>query len=123
MDSSRAFLRPDAHADERRSGPRRICRVRASVTLPGAAPLPGVTVDIGRDGMSLLLPCPLRDGTACRIVFSVFSGGGIRRLDLDARASNSIFVSDAVRVGFVFGHVMPADAAVLNEFSSYGAKR
>jgi len=58
---------------DRRDGPRRICRVRASVVLPGHAPLPGTTIDVSRDGIAILLDYPLPSGTGCDISFCVFA--------------------------------------------------
>ena len=121
MESNRAF-RPDAYADERRTSPRRTCRVRATVDVSGSAILPATTVDIGRDGMALLLPCPLPDGTACRIVFSIFCGGSVQRLEVHARATSSIFVHAHVRVGFAFTGVPPSANSLLAEFVGYGKR-
>jgi hypothetical protein len=120
VDSNHAF-RTDAYADDRRS-PRRICRLRAVVDVTGGPSLPAVTVDIGRDGMAVLLPCPLPDGTTCRVTFSIFSGGSVQRIQLNARASNSIFVRDAVRVGLMFTGMMPATGNLLAEFVNFGKR-
>ena len=120
MDSNRT-LRADAHADDRRS-PRRVCRLRAVVDVTGGPSLPAVTVDIGRDGMAVLLPHPLPDGMACRVGFSIVSGGGVQRVELNARASNSVFVRDDVRVGLSFTNVLPAVGALLAEFVNYGKR-
>lgn len=121
MESSLAF-RPDTQAAERRASPRRICRVRAVVEVTGGPSLPAVTVDVGRDGMAVLLPRPLPDGTTCRVMFSIFSGGSVRRLDLNARACNSIFVSHHVRVGLAFTGMMPATGKLLGEFVNFGKR-
>jgi hypothetical protein len=121
VESNRAF-RPDAYADERRTSPRRTCRVRATVDVTGRGPLPATTVDIGRDGMALLLPCPLPDGTTCRIAFSIFCGGSVQRLEVHARATNSIFVHAHVRVGFAFTGVPPYASSLLAEFVAYGKR-
>ena len=120
MESNSAF-RTDTYADDRRS-PRRLCRVRAVVDVTDGSPLAAVTVDIGRDGMAVLLPCPLPDGTTCRVAFSIFSGGRVQRLDLNARASNSVFVRDAVRVGLTFTGMMPATGSLLAEFVNFGKR-
>lgn len=120
MDSNRAF-RADAHGDDRRS-PRRTYRLRAVVDVTGGPTLPAVTVDIGRDGMAVLLPCPLPDGTTCRVGFSLFSGGAVQRLDLNARATNSVFVHADVRVGLAFTGVLPSTNALLAEFVNYGKR-
>ena len=110
-------------AGERRDGPRRICRVRASVTLPGHPPLAGTTIDISRDGIAILLDHPLPGGIACEIGFSVFAKGGVQRLDLGAQALNSVFVRDAVRVCFSFTRVGLDAQRILSEFVGYGATR
>ncbi len=125
MDSNRASLgrafRTDTYADDRRS-PRRLCRLRAVVDVTAGPSLPGVTVDIGRDGMAVLLPRPLPDGATCRVAFSIFSGGSVRRIELNARASSSIFVRDAVRVGLSFSGMMPAVGNLLAEFVNFGKR-
>ena len=118
VESNRSF-RTDSYADDRRST-RRICRLRAVVDVIGGPSLPAVTVDIGRDGMAVLLSRPLPDGTACRVAFSIFSGGSVQRLDLNARASNSVFVFDAVRVGLTFTGMMPATGKLLGDFVNFG---
>ena len=118
MDSNRSFP-TDSYADDRRS-PRRLCRVRAVVEVTSGPSLPAVTVDIGRDGMAVLLPRPLPDGTTCRVAFSIFGGGSVQRLDLNARASNSVFVRDAVRVGLMFTGIMPATGKLLGDFVNFG---
>jgi len=121
VESNRA-LQTDTYADERRTSPRRPCRVRATVEPDGGTTLSATTVDIGRDGMALLLSRPLPDGTPCRIVFSIFCGGGVQRLELQARAVKSVFVPAHVRVGFAFTGVPPAAGAVLAEFVGYGKR-
>jgi hypothetical protein len=120
VESNNAF-RTDTYADDRRS-PRRICRLRAVVDVIGGKSLPAVTVDIGRDGMAVLLPCPLPDGTTCRVAFSIFSGGSVQRLDLNARVTNSVFVRDYVRVGLAFTGMMPATGSLLGEFVNFGRR-
>jgi hypothetical protein len=120
VDSNRTF-RANAHGDDRRS-PRRICRLRAVVEVTGGPSLPAVTVDIGRDGMAVLLPCPLPEGTSCRVGFSLFGGGTVQRLDLNARAINSVFVHADVRVGLAFTNILPAANALLSEFVNYGKR-
>ena len=118
MESNRAF-RTDAYGDDRRS-PRRLCRVRAVVDVTAGPSLPGVTVDVGRDGMAVLLPHPLPDGATCRVAFSIFSGGSVQRIQLNARASSSIFMRDYVRVGLSFTGMMPAVGNLLAEFVNFG---
>jgi hypothetical protein len=110
-------------AGERRDGPRRICRVRASVALPGHQPFAGVTIDIGRDGLALLLEHPLPSGTGCEVSFNVFAKGAVQRIQTKAQALNSVFVRDAVRVSFSFNHVSVEQQRMLSEFVGHGATR
>jgi c-di-GMP-binding flagellar brake protein YcgR len=112
-----------ADAIDRRSGPRRVCRVRASVTLADGATLAAVSIDISREGMALLLPCPLPTGTECTIDFSLYVSGAIHRIRLSARALNSVFMSHDVRVGFAFVRLAPDSQRLLSEFVGYGAGR
>jgi hypothetical protein len=110
-------------AAERRDGPRRICRVRASVALRGYAPLPGTTIDIGREGIAILLDYALPPGQACDIVFSVFAKNAVQRVEVGAQVVSSIFVHDRVRVCFSFSKVGMDAQRVLSEFVGFGATR
>ena len=112
-----------ANGADRRDGPRRICRLRARVALPGHAPLAGVTIDISRDGVALLLDHPLPPGMGCDISFNVFAKGAVQRIDAKAQALNSVFVRDAVRVSFSFNHIGVEAQRMLSEFVGYGAAR
>jgi hypothetical protein len=109
--------------DDRREGPRRTCRLRASVMLPGHAPLPALTVDISRDGAALLLDCPLPSGTTCEVSFGVFAKGGVQQVNVGAQALISVFVRDAVRVSFSFSKVGIDAQRILTEFISNGTAR
>jgi hypothetical protein len=110
-------------AGERRDGPRRTCRLRASLTPPGRAPLPGYTIDLGRDGLALLLDHPMPPGALCDISFNVFAKGAVQRIDAKVQALNSVFVRDAVRVSFSFNNLGMDDQRLLSEFVSHGATR
>jgi c-di-GMP-binding flagellar brake protein YcgR len=112
-----------ADAIDRRSGPRRTCRVRASVTLADGTTLAAVSIDISREGMALLLPCPLPVGTECSIHFSVYVFGAIHRILLSARALNSVFMSHDVRVGFAFVRLGTDSQRLLSEFVGHGTRR
>lgn len=112
-----------AQHEERRDGPRRTCRVRATVTLQGYEPLPATTVDISRDGAALLLDYPLPSGTPCEVSFGVFAKGGVQQVQVGAQALNSVFVRDAVRVCFSFSKVGLDAQRILSEFVSHGSSR
>ena len=113
----------NAAATDRRDGPRRTCRLRASVAPAGQPAMPGFSIDIGRDGMAMLLDAPLRPGQACDISFNVFAKGAVQRVDVKAQALTSVFVRDAVRVSFSFNNVGLDAQRVLTEFVSFGATR
>jgi len=46
----------------------------------------------------------------------------VQRLDLNARATNSVFVHADVRVGLAFTGVLPSTNALLAEFVNYGKR-
>ena len=110
-------------ASDRRDSPRRTCRLRASIAPAGQGPLAGVTIDIGRDGMAMLLDMPLPTGQTCDISFTVFAKGAVQRVAVKAQALTSVFVRDAVRVSFSFMNVGVDAQRVLTEFVSFGATR
>jgi c-di-GMP-binding flagellar brake protein YcgR len=110
-------------AAERRDGPRRICRVRASVTLAGHAPLPGTTIDIGRDGVAILLDYALPPGQACDLAFSLFARNAVQRIAIGATVVSSVFMHDRVRVSFGFSKVGMDAQRVLQEFVGFGSSR
>nr|AGU11840.1 hypothetical protein [uncultured organism] len=108
---------------ERRDSPRRICRLRASVALAGHDPLPGITFDIGRDGMAILLDYALPPGLSCDIGFSVFAKNAVQWVEVGAKVVSSIFVHDRVRVSFSFSKVGMDAQRVLTDFVGFGASR
>jgi c-di-GMP-binding flagellar brake protein YcgR len=108
---------------ERRDGPRRICRVRASVTPAGHAPLAGTTIDIGREGVAIMLDYALPAGLACDIVFAIFAKNAVQRVEVSGQVVSSIFVHDRVRVGFHFSKVGMEAQRLLTDFVAFGASR
>ena len=103
-------------ATDSRDGPRRICRVRASIEIPGHAPLPGRTLDVGQGGMGLLAAHALPGGMNCRVRFSLFIQSAIHHFDLPAQTVASIFLRDDVRLSLRFTQVPPASAKLLGDY-------
>ena len=101
---------------ESRDGPRRICRVRASIEIPGHPPLHGRTLDVGLGGMGLLLPHALPGGLHCRVRFSLFIQAAIHHFDLPAQTVASVFLRDDVRLSLRFTQVPPASAKLLGDY-------
>lgn len=118
-----ALQAAQADAIDRRSGPRRPCRIRADVRLPDGVAIAATSLDIGREGMALLLPRPLPVGAECAIQFSLYVFGAIHRIHLSARALNSVFMSHDIRVGFSFVRLTPDIQRLLSEFVGHGAGR
>jgi c-di-GMP-binding flagellar brake protein YcgR len=112
-----------ADAGDRRTGPRRICQIRAEIALPDRRVIAALSSDISREGIALLLPYPLPVGTMCSIGFSLFIRGGLQRVDVEAKALNSVFLSHDVRVGFSFTRVSPDHQRVLSDFIGFGTGR
>lgn len=101
---------------ERRRSPRRVCRVRASLELPGLAPLPGQALDVSQDGMSVLLPHPLPEKSACRVRFALFVHGAMRQFDVSAQLLGNVFVSDSVRLSLKFTELPEPTRKLLGDF-------
>ena len=101
---------------ERRDGPRRICRVRASVEIPGHPPLTGRVIDIGLGGMAVHLSHALPDGLSCRIRFALFAQGGIQQVDVQAQTVSSVFLSHQVRLSLRFSQLAPAVSRLLGDY-------
>ena len=99
-----------------RDGPRRICRVRATVELPGHPPLSGRSIDVGQGGMGLLLSHALPSGLDCTVRFSLFVQSAVHHFDLPAQTLGSVFLRDDVRLSLRFTQVPPASARLLGDY-------
>jgi hypothetical protein len=88
----------------RRRHTRVAVRCPVTLTLASGAERKGTTVDLSADGLSLSTDQPISPGSRCRVHLAALPcRGGIRPLQLDARASYSSYSGPgSFRVGMVF---------------------
>lgn len=101
------------HTD-RREGVRKPCRVRAQLDIGAQGTLVGKTLDLGPQGVSLLLPRALPPGCTGDLHFSIFVKGNLEAIRARVEVANCVFLSTDVRVGFRVVGLDPASRRALD---------
>jgi hypothetical protein len=87
--------------DQRQSA-RRIVKVKAVVAMEGQAPMPGRTVDVGANGVSVTVEQPLQVGQTGRVGFDLLVEGKLTAIAARAKVIYCIFSGGEFKVGFQF---------------------
>ncbi|HEU0202822.1 MAG TPA: PilZ domain-containing protein [Burkholderiaceae bacterium] len=110
---------PDEQAERRRST-RKLLRRSAKVVLPGRKVLRARTLELSRDGLSVLIEQSLRGG-ACEVRFDLSAGGKLETVAVQTRVAYCVLAGkDGFRVGF---EIVAADAtsrAAIDRFLAEG---
>jgi hypothetical protein len=89
-------------AIEQRKAPRKILKVKAIVTIEGAAPIPARTSDIGANGISLTIPHPLQSAQTAMLGFDLMVEGKVVPIQARAKVMYCIFSGGEFKAGFQF---------------------
>jgi hypothetical protein len=93
---------------ETRARPRKIVRSRTKVALRGGKLFNGRSIDIGEDGMGILLDEALPVGQACAVLLETFANGQSHRFEAEARVAFCICSgTTGFRVGLQFQTLPP----------------
>lgn len=108
---------PANRRSSRRKGLRRACVLH----LAAGDERPGVTIDLGVDGLCLLSAKPVASGTRCQVSFGLPQGAA----ELAFRAAiktlySSYSGTEGFRIGAVFVALDEATAAALRSFADSG---
>ena len=101
----------------RRKGLRRACVLR----LAGGEQRPGVTIDLGVDGLCLQSAKPVASGTRCQVSFGLPQGATELAFSAAIKTLYSSYSGpDGFRIGAVFVALDDAAAAALRSFADSG---
>ena len=84
--------------------------------MEGADTVPARTIDVGSDGMSLLLENPLQPGTLGTVRFEIFHEGKAKPITARTRVQYCILSSGEFKVGFQFVNLELSAMATLSKF-------
>lgn len=101
---------------EQRQSQRKILKVRALLTLPGAEPVVCRTIDVGGDGLCLAAPDSVRPGSSATICFEIFHAGKASAITVKAKAQYCILSNAEFKVGFRFVNLELSAMASLSRF-------
>jgi len=90
--------------------------VKAQLALEGAEPVAGRTVDVGSDGLCLLLEHPLKPGTLGTVRFEIFHEGKAKPIVARSKVQYCILSNDGFKIGFQFVNVDLTAMAALSKF-------
>lgn len=84
---------------DRRSGERKMCRVRADFQISGYVPLQVRMLDLSLEGIGLLLPIAFPLGTVGALRFQLHINGLATLVTVNVEISNNVFRRTDVRAG------------------------
>jgi hypothetical protein len=102
-------------SDQRQSA-RKILKVKAVVALAGQAPMPGRTLDVGANGVSVTVDNPLPVGQAGQVGFDLLVEGKLVRIAAQAKVIYCIFSSGVFKTGFQF---LNLDLAAMTQLARF----
>ena len=102
--------------DEQRKSKRKILKVKALLTMEGTETVPGRTVDVGGDGLCLLLGISLTPGMIGTVRFEIFHDGKAIPITARSRVQYCILSNGEFKVGFQFINLELSAMASLSRF-------
>lgn len=101
---------------DQRNTVRKILKVRALLSIDGSEPLVARTLDVGADGVCLVLDNPLPAGTVADLYFEIFHDGKLRPITSRAKVQNCILSNAGFKVGFQFLNLELASVTILSKY-------
>ena len=101
---------------EQRKSKRKILKVKASLMMAGGESLQARTVDVGADGVCLLLGTSHKPGALGTVRFEIFHDGKGAAIVARARVQYCILSNGEFKVGFQFINLELAAMAALSRF-------
>lgn len=101
--------------NEQRQEQRKLLKTRAAVVVDGA-PRKGRTLDICASGMCVIVPDPIKTGTAAQVAFELFHDGKNTPIEVRAKVSYCILSSGEFKVGMQFVDVDLGAMSTLAKF-------
>lgn len=101
---------------DNRESTRKVLKAKAQLSITKEPTREARTIDIGADGLGLLLPEPVRSGQEGRVIVNMYFGGKSHIVDAAVRVTYCIFSQGAFRTGVKFVGLEPT---VLNSITAY----
>jgi hypothetical protein len=87
---------------DQRQSERKIVKVKAVVAMEGQAPVPGRTMDVGANGVSVTVEHPLQVGQSAQVAFDLLVEGKLTPISARSKVIYCIFGGGEFKVGFQF---------------------
>lgn len=101
---------------DNRGATRKVLKTKAQLSISNGQPIEARTIDIGADGVGLLLPGPVSPGQQGRVILNMFFDGKAHLVNAAVKVSYCVFSSGEFRVGFQFVGLEPT---ALSSISAY----
>ena len=105
----------NVHSEQRRSN-RKVLKVKANLTMEGGASVACRTVDVGGDGVCLVVADSVGAGAIGMVGFELFHAGKVTEVNARARVQYCILTGGEYKVGFQFVNVSLSAMAALSRF-------
>jgi hypothetical protein len=99
-----------------RQSARKILKVKAMVALEGQAPMPGRTLDVGANGVSITVANPLQVGQTGQVGFDLLVEGRLVPIAARAKVIYCIFSNGDFKTGFQF---LNLDLSAMTQLSRF----
>ena len=102
--------------NEQRVAKRKVLKVRALWTLEGAETVLARTLDVGGEGVCLLLTSAVKPGATGMVRFDIFHDGKVTAISARSRVQYCILSNGEYKTGFQFVYVELSAMAALSRF-------
>jgi hypothetical protein len=91
-------------------------KVKALLSIDGGQPVTARTLDVGADGLCLVLDNPLPPGLVADVYFEIFHDGKLRPITSRAKVQYCILSNAGFKVGFNFLNLELASVTILSKY-------
>jgi hypothetical protein len=101
---------------DQRNTSRKILKVKALLSVGGSEPQVARTLDVGADGVCLVLDAPLPAGTVADVYFELFHEGQLRPITARSKVQYCILSNAGFKVGFQFVNLELSSMTILSKY-------
>jgi c-di-GMP-binding flagellar brake protein YcgR len=102
--------------NEQRKSRRKLLKVKATLTMEGAETIKARTLDVGGDGVCLLVGMAQKPGTYGMVRFDIFHDGNATTISARARVQYCILSNGEYKLGCQFVNLELSAMAALSRF-------
>ena len=101
---------------DQRNTTRKILKVKALLSINGNTPQVARTLDVGADGVCLVLDNPVAPGTVADVYFEIFHDGKLQPITSRSKVLYCILSNAGFKVGFQFINLELTSMTVLTKY-------